>query len=210
MMTVNVRKVFAIALVLVALVSIFVPTASAGTGTWYLCTDTPDPSLSKTAPGDGPVSLTDGKDIDWTSELAQCSLTIGEGTWTLDLNYTAPAGTGDEGTVDIDVWRTGAEPYLEIGKEHGVALPTGSGNTSIEVAGSTMDFTNDKDFCVYITWHEGGDAGSLTVNCGDGKSKLKTPSSDPGFPVPEMSTLVLFSVGLLALVGYVAYRRRDI
>ena len=39
-------------------------------------------------------------------------------------------------------------------------------------------------------------------------SQVASPSSDPGYPIPELSTLVLLGVGLLMIVGYVALRKR--
>ena len=208
-MTAKDRKVFAIALVLMALVSIFVPVASATSETWYLCTDTPDPSLSKSAPGDGTVALTDGVMSDWSTETpAQCSLTIGAGTWTVDLDYTAPTGGGD---VDIMIYRTGGPSgNLKIGEQNNVGLSGGTHTKTVAITGSDVDFVSGDYIVLWITWDHQGGTDSLTVNCGSLDSTLKTPDSDPGFPVPELSSLVLFSVGLLALVGYVVYRRKNI
>ena len=41
----------------------------------------------------------------------------------------------------------------------------------------------------------------------DGSSSLISPETDPGFPIPEPPTIVLTSVGLLALAGYVLRKR---
>ena len=43
----------------------------------------------------------------------------------------------------------------------------------------------------------------------DGSSSLISPETDPGYPISELSTIVLTSIGLLALVGYVGWRRKD-
>jgi len=39
-------------------------------------------------------------------------------------------------------------------------------------------------------------------------SHVDSPNTDPCFPVPEQSTLILTSTGLLALAGYVLLRKR--
>lgn len=39
-------------------------------------------------------------------------------------------------------------------------------------------------------------------------SSVSSPPTGPNYPVPELCTLILFSLGLLVLVGYVVYRRR--
>ena len=209
-MTANVRKLFAIALVLMALVSIFVPVASAKSQTWYLCGGTFSSclDLEKTVPPDGTVEIPNGGNFArWFAGPAQCSLTMGGGTWTLDLDYDAPT---DGGTIDISLWRAdGDERWDEFFDVDNVALSGGLGTKSVDLDAPSEDFISDEYFGLYIKW-VASVSGDLTVNCGSGDSTLKTPSSDPGFPVPEMSSLVLFSVGLLALVGYVAYRKREI
>lgn len=43
----------------------------------------------------------------------------------------------------------------------------------------------------------------------NGESYISSPDTDPGYPVPELGTCFLFSVGLLALAGYVWVRRRN-
>jgi len=40
-------------------------------------------------------------------------------------------------------------------------------------------------------------------------SWIFSPSTDPGYPVPELPTIILFSIGLLALAGYVVVRRKN-
>lgn len=39
-------------------------------------------------------------------------------------------------------------------------------------------------------------------------SYISSPDTDPGYPVPELSTIVLMSVGMLMLGGFVVYSRR--
>jgi hypothetical protein len=50
-------------------------------------------------------------------------------------------------------------------------------------------------------------AGSITANNLVGFSQFIITSSDPVNPVPELSTLLLFSIGMLMLVGYVVRKR---
>ena len=63
-----------------------------------------------------------------------------------------------------------------------------------------------------------GDYLALTINNTDtvdhevdssGYSSLLSPNTDPGYPVPELPTLVLTSAGLLALAGYQRIRRKN-
>ena len=210
MMTTKNRKVVAIALVLVALVSIFVPVASATRETWYLNADIPSGTLSKSAPGSSSAGLPEATLTSWSAGQAQCALTIGAGMWTLDLDYTAPNGGG---TVDIMVYRyreTGGN--VKIAEANDVSLSAGSHTTGdVDMEGISVDFAESGDYLLlWLTWTHPSGSEDLTINCGSGKSTFKTPDSDPGFPVPELSSLALFSIGLLALVGYVVYRRKNI
>lgn len=54
--------------------------------------------------------------------------------------------------------------------------------------------------------------GNLEIHCnpsGEPVSKVTSPSTDPGYPVPELPTLILFSAGLLILAGYAYMGRRN-
>ena len=54
---------------------------------------------------------------------------------------------------------------------------------------------------VTVTIYTTGDPNSDTY--------VTSPQTDPDYPVPELPTIILTSAGLLALLGYVGYRRRD-
>jgi hypothetical protein len=51
--------------------------------------------------------------------------------------------------------------------------------------------------------------GITVETAGTGFSSWAYYEPPPDYPVPELSTLVLFSTGLLALFGYIVYRRRN-
>jgi len=65
-------------------------------------------------------------------------------------------------------------------------------------------------FALELEWDSSAN-GNLELYCNlpDRRaSQVTSPSSDPGYPIPELSTLVLLGVGLLMIVGYVALRKR--
>ncbi len=65
-------------------------------------------------------------------------------------------------------------------------------------------------FALELEWSSDAN-GNLEIYCNlpDRRaSQVASPSSDPGYPIPELSTLVLLGVGLLMIVGYVALRKR--
>ena len=51
--------------------------------------------------------------------------------------------------------------------------------------------------------------GSNFVVTTDGDSQCKWSGDTPDYPYPELPTIILMSTGLLALFGYVVYRRRS-
>ena len=198
-MSVNDKRVFAMALVLMALMSIFVPVASAESGSqdWYLHNDL---TLDKTGPGTGSKNVPEGESTKWSAGPAQCDLTMGAGTWKQSLDYVAPCA----GTL-----------YIWVGKEEG-AIQVGAASVSIsgtgsiteeEITGSSEEFDTGQHLQLRLKWYPSVGTPDLEVKC-DSSAILTSPSTDPGYPVPELSSLILFSVGLLALAGYVVYKKK--
>ena len=75
---------------------------------------------------------------------------------------------------------------------------------------TTQDFSTGDWLAVRLSWDCSTD--SLRIHYksdGSSDSYIKSPSSDPGYPVPELPTLILFSSGLIILVGYVLLKRRN-
>ena len=193
------RIVLGLVLVFVALMSVFVPVANAVSQDWYLCAA--DTRLNKTAPETTSYSLIGWSE--WEAEPAQCNLTISEGEWMLYLDCDTP--THATGGLYVEVWNATqkvADTYMSI---------SSSGTIYIPMTGSRADFKKGESLMLKLNWSSDESVPQdLTVNCGNGKSLLKSPSTDPGYPIPELSTFVLSSVGLIALAGYVVYRRTRI
>lgn len=195
------RIVLGLVLVFVALMSVFVPVANAVSQDWYLCAS--DTTLNKTVPTTTSYSFTGWSE--WEAEPAQSNLTIGSGTWTLHLKYYTPSQM--TGRLYVEVWnvsRRVADTSKYIGS-------TGFGSLVLNMNGINADFKKGESLKLKLNWSSDRDpAVDLDVQCGDGKTKLSSPPTDPGYPIPELSTLVLSSVGLLALACYVVYRRRNV
>jgi len=65
-------------------------------------------------------------------------------------------------------------------------------------------------FAIEVLWSSSA-AGNLEIHCNPSDkhaSNVTSPSSDPGYPVPELSTFILLSTGLIALAGYVLLTKR--
>ena len=72
---------------------------------------------------------------------------------------------------------------------------------------SSQEFTVPHGNYLALKIENTGDS-SFTVTT-DGDSECKWSEDTPPYPVPELPTIILMSTGLLALFGYVAYRRRN-
>ena len=194
------RFMLGLFLVFVALMSVFVPVVNAVSQDWYLCAT--DTTLNKTAPETTDYSFMGWSE--WEAEPAQSNLTIGAGTWELYLEYYLPA-SGGEGDLEMEVWNGSrrvayGSKYFQSG---------GSGSIHLFMTnGINADFKKSESLKLKMNWSPEIPPTSIEVKCGDGKTKLSSPPTDIGYPIPELSSLVLSSVGLLALVGYVVYRRR--
>ncbi len=139
---------------------------------------------------------------------AQSDVTFPSGSWQLD--FVSQSGWANECTVNLgstddsgfDVFATypGNEGSLPIGVvDYDMVLIS-----EVEV----IDLT-DLDSTVPF-----GDYLAIQICNDDGVShdfvlgKLISPISDPGFPTPELPTILLISLGLLGLGGYFIIKRR--
>ncbi len=189
--------------------------------TWYFTSEgAPSPLTGKIMTkgiegGDTVITLGKGERV-WfyADEVALCDVSFpSDGSW--DVAYWVKALHPDEfgnGSVYTRVGYadSAGETVRKLSRSAGIKHPT-----EIEeiVEEGVAIFTVPKGgrLAVEVYWGS-SPKGDLEIHCnpsGAHASKLTSPSSDPGYPVPELSTLILFSVGLLVLAGYVALRRNN-
>ena len=141
-------------------------------------------------------------------------VTFGEDDWTVNISHSNPGDTPC--TIFANVCKvndtTGEVIYLANGSEY---APTGATVTNIQcndVSYTTQTFNTSERLTLKIYHNRAGTTTTLRIyyyNATGGKySNLTSPTSDPGYPVPELSTLILFSTGLIALAGYVLLTKR--
>ena len=106
------------------------------------------------------------------------------------------------GYLDVSGFTSVGETTLNEGKarpwgafyEVEITFPTGvftvPGNTNL-----ALKVCNDSLTSVY-------------VRTGSSHSWIKSPTEDPGYPIPEISALALFATGLVCLGGYMVLRRQ--
>lgn len=145
---------------------------------------------------------------------AECGLGFGENAWKAHIrtegieddeighNLTVEICRLDNGTGDVTVIANHTEQLTEVVSKHLWNI-TCENNES-----TTQDFNTGDWLAVRLSWDCPTDEFRIHYKAeADSDSYIESPSSDPGYPIPELSTFVLVGVGLLVFVGYFGLRR---
>ena len=168
--------------------------------------------------GDVTITLAPGKRV-WfyADQVAACDVPFPAGCW--DVAYWVRAvKEGETGKIYTRVGYADSTGN-PVRVSSTVASEKITNPTYIEEIVEGWLVTHDISFTVpeggrlaiEVLW-AGGAAGTLEIHCNPPDkhaSKVTSPSTDPGYPVPELPTFILFSAGLIALAGYVGLRRKN-
>ena len=165
--------------------------------------------------GDDKITLAPGKRV-WfyADQVAVCDVTFPAGSW--DVAYWVKTLSTGEANTRLTtrlcyVSSDGTETRVKGGFNSISYSASLQENVEPLVPDDSFTVPQGGRLAIEVLWSSSA-AGNLEIHCtpsGNPVSKTTSPSSDPGYPVPELSTLILFSVGLLVLVGYVGLRRRN-
>lgn len=147
---------------------------------------------------------------------AECELGFGEHPWDAHIR-----------TEEIEVDEIGHNLTVEICRLNGTGNVTVIANHTKQLTAvgtkhlwnitcednesSTQDFSTGDWLAVRLSWDCETDELQIYYKADPGyDSYIESPAADPGYPIPELPTILLFGVGLLVIVGYVRWlRRRD-
>ena len=150
----------------------------------------------------------DGSEIWRANEAATVNVVFPSGTWGVNITLNEAFANNEEFTVEIGS-HAGGTSFIAVGG--GTHTFTGDGSTtnfSTSIASVESFTVNTGDYlALRITNPEAGTA-DLVVNTGLNNSYLTSPETDPGYPIPELPTIILLGTGLACLGGYVAFMRR--
>ena len=137
-----------------------------------------------------------------------------QGTWTGILDYVDDIqggflDVGETMTVEIGSLSDTGVFTSAMTQIHSPTVATGKAAATVINVAPGSDFTVPKDHCLALRLTVSSMVHVGVNGVEPSASYIQSPSVDPGYPVPELSTLVLLSFGLLALFGYVGYRRRN-
>ena len=129
-------------------------------------------------------------------------LSFGENDWIINLSH----GPTDDCTIWANVCKmnstTGEVTFLA----NGSVVPSGSGSdtfTCYDSMNSEQTFSSQERLALRIYHNRSTSLSIYYYNLTNERySNLSSPSTDPGYPVPELGMLTLVSLGLIALSGY--------
>jgi hypothetical protein len=210
------RSVLAV-LVAAVLLSSMVGMASAVSQNWYM-TDT-DPSVSGANylmhkdSGEGiiPVPINAGQSKVWVAdEYVTVNQIDMSGTWNVNLTVL---NVGAPGTAKfkVDIGTLSGGSFTSKGNADITPYYLGVFETKLFTMNiDTTDHTiGENDYlAIQVTDYTGYiNIQVLTVGEVNSPSYIASPSTDPGYPFPELPTVLLTSIGLLALTGFVLFSR---
>ncbi|PKK81674.1 MAG: hypothetical protein CVT47_01230 [Thermoplasmata archaeon HGW-Thermoplasmata-2] len=133
--------------------------------------------------------------------------------WVANEVATESVGLSGDWAVKI-AYGSGAAPDIYIGvldPDTGAFTPKGSrssfpNNAEFTVTTTDHIIPNGDYLAIKIVNNEGsGQTIFTTLASGQSRAWIKSPSTDPGYPVPELSTLILMSSGLVAGTAILIY-----
>ena len=178
-----------------------------------------DDIMSKTEPsGDDmeqPIYYDMGFRVAWwyAENPAACDLSFGSGNWPVYVDYRN--NTPYSSTLYIQIYKVDSSGnYTALTEQYAAAeLATGGvGSSTFTLTGNADQSLNEGErLAVRFRWNQGGYF-HIRYNGGEGSgynTYIQSPEADPGYPTPELPTIILMSVGLLGLGGYVWFKRRN-
>ncbi len=232
------KMVLVLALVTMLVAAVPVAAATPGSQTWYLTKSeyigaaavdgtlhSCDNVMSKDAPG-GRCCCS----IEWIGEICSLDMTAwwysegaqpegisatfpAGGIWYVNLLYWNSIGSGtllaeivyvDESGAIGGTIASGSVPITAMWQLKEVSIACDSGAVSKTVPGKNrlaLRLAYDAD-----CWADGM---LIFYGAPDCLSSVVSPETDPGFPTPELSTILLLGSGLVCLAGYRIMARRN-
>jgi len=140
-------------------------------------------------------------------EAATTDVTFSGSAWTGQVVFTsAPTGGGSPHTFTVEIgYCTDSNDFTAGGPD---ATLTGDGTATVftyTTDAASFTVTNGKYLALRLTNNSGS---GYDVTTGETWSYTNSPSSDPGYPVPELPTIILLSLGLAGLGIYYWLRKR--
>ena len=200
------KKVAVVFLLVAALLLLMVGMVNAASQTWQLDGHNKMWKPWSGSAGGGWVTINGGETYIWTSnEAAQYNVPFAAKQWSGQLYFNNPQYYTDY-TADIGYSDANGANFISNGVTGGYSSHAGQ-YSYFQVNADAFTVPTGKYLALKIT---NNDWDEMSFTCyDDSNSQVSYPEDSPAYPVPELSTIILFSVGLLVLAGYVVLRRKD-
>ena len=146
----------------------------------------------------------------------ECGLGFGENSWATHIRTREKVDGAEEGShLTVEICKLDKDTGdITVLASHTEALTAQNAHYDWNMictdnGDTTQDFSTGDWLAIRLSWDCSTDSFQIDYKAEDGKdSYIESPSSDPGYPVPELSTLVLLSIGLITLTGYVLLTKK--
>lgn len=166
--------------------------------------------MNKTKPVEGASCQLNGQKGLWfyATTGAQTDLNFGDKNWTAKI-YTSNPGDKAGNTTNVDICKISSDGAVTVIASGSALLVDGTTEytiTCMDNSSNEQSFTTDDWLGVRVSWSGPGTKTILIYynpnsSGNDKDSYIISPDSDPGYPIPELNTLVLLSIGLIALAA---------
>lgn len=156
--------------------------------------DTPTPTST--------VAISDGTSEIWRADETSQECTFPADTWGGTIRFTSapPSGTNTI-TLEVGYWDSSFHSH---GSQN--LSPTGSKTVFVTGIDASQFNVSSGDYLAFRVTNN--TEGAITVDTGGGgQSNLTSPPTDPGYPIPELPTIVLLATGLVCLAGYLGLKK---
>ena len=178
-----------------------------GTQTWYLHNDSTMYKEDQTKPQGNIIVSGEGSNI-WIADYpaqVDVGFPLNTNNWTGEITFTSALASKHIFKVEVGYSSDGSD-FTAGGPQ---AILTGDGNKKAFIfEASAAAFTVPEGMYLALNITNNNASSDYNVQTGGTWSYISSPQNDPGYPIPELSILMLFSIGLLVLAGYVMLRRR--
>jgi hypothetical protein len=183
--------------------------------TWYLESlkhpDVKDVLVMEKKPGDLGEMVQIEKEAYWLADqFAEYDVVFPNGSWEINLLVKNDKFGDKEGIIEVGAWN----PYTKPGEEFtpftdwsSVKMEWEENFLKVQIegnGGATVPKGNYLALRIAKQW----DFDKFINVVTDGKSLLVSPETDPGYPLPEIASVLLFGFGLAGLTGFVLIRLR--
>jgi hypothetical protein len=153
----------------------------------------------------GTVTVSNGTTDYWVAdEAATMNLSFPAGDWDGIVVLNTPHPSGEQFTIEIGSWNG------SIFSSAGLTTKTGDGNRTVfpfSITDANAFTVAQGNWLSLLIWNPTAGDSDLVVKT-DGASYVISPISDPGYPVPELSTIIFLGAGLVGLAAYFGLKRR--